>query len=146
MWFRGTYSYLSACFVSHLFPAPMVRRSKKSRALRKKPRILIGIFLLGLVSTALIVSRSDKEERCEQHQLWFRGTYSYLSACFVSHLFPAPMVRRSKKSRALRKKPRILIGIFLLGLVSTALMVSRSDKVERCEQHRVWFRGTLRIL
>ena len=88
----------------------------------------------------------NKVERCKQHQLWFRGTYSYLSACFVSHPFPAPMVRRSKKSRALRKKPRILIGIFLLGLVSTALMVSRSDKVERCEQHRVWFRGTLRIL
>lgn len=50
------------------------------------------------------------------------------------------MVRRSKKEVLCEKTPRLLIGIFLLGLVSTAPMVSKSIKIERCSQHLVWFR------
>ena len=62
-------------------------------------------------------------------------------AFFLSFiLFPQSMVRRRNKLERCEKIPRILIGIFLLGLVSTAPMVSKSIKIERCSQHLVWFR------
>ena len=62
-------------------------------------------------------------------------------------LFPCtPWLEELKKEERCEKTPRILIGIFLLGLVLTAPMVSRSDKEERCEQYQLWFRRILRIL
>ena len=51
--------------VFSLFPRnPWLEEVNRVKRCEKTPRILIGIFLLGLVLTASMVSRSDKEERC----------------------------------------------------------------------------------
>ena len=53
--------------------------------------------------------------------------------CFLSPFLRNPWLDEVKKEVLCEKTPRLLIGIFLLGLVSTAPMVSGSKKVERCE-------------
>ena len=66
------------CFLSPFLRNPWLEEVKKEVLCEKTPRLLIGIFLLGLVSTAPMVRRCNKEERCEQHQLWFRRTFRIL--------------------------------------------------------------------